>query len=747
MSFTFYAQHDQSDCGPACLRMVARAYGLQVSQAQLKQTAAMTASGLNLAGLTTLAGQLGFETHPAKLSVADLEQHLPLPAILHWNQQHYVVLYRISKGNFFIADPASGKTKLSRDNFLKHWLNDDGAQTEAGIALLMEPGDNFSKGKYTTGEAEPVAAEKKISGYLRKYKAPVAGMIVLTALLAALQLLPPYLTRSIVDKAIGRGDYNMLVLLLAAQCCLVLGRISGEYIRTRALAMLSSKINISILSDLVAKLLRLPISYFSIHTKGGILQRMQDHSRIEAFLTGAVLTIVFAVFSLLFFAAALAWSSVTIFLIFLGSAILYATWVLYFMSKRKKLDYERFHITVQENNTTLQLLEGAQEIRLFGIEDAIREKWDEVQQKNYDMNMRITRLDQWQRTGGTLINESRNLAIIFILAGMVMSGSLSLGTMMAIQLIIGQLGGPVEQVITFSQNWQHALISMERINAIHQVPDEGEGEHKWSDDHTSTANEERKGAQKGIVLNNVSFAYPGDNDEPVLHHISCSILPGKTTAVVGASGSGKTTLFKLLLKYYPAAEGHISVNGIDLDNYLHKPWRSRCGVVMQDSYIFPDTVLRNIVPGNAVVNQERLREAIRIARVEDVISRLPQGIHTKIGEEGHGISSGQKQRILIARVVYKDPEFIFLDEATNNLDALNEKMIHEELKEYFRNKTVVIVAHRLSTIRSADQILVMQKGNICESGEHDQLIQAGGVYFSLVQQQLSAGEQEHALIS
>lgn len=729
--FRFYLQHDSMDCGPACLRMVARYYGLKTDQSAIKNLSGMTNTGLSLLGLNITAEKLGFSTQAAKLEIGELEQ-APLPAILHWNQQHYVVLYRVARGQFYIADPAAGKMVLDRTSFIRHWADGD-AETCEGTALLLEPAGDFKPGKFAdenTGKNE-TGGKKKLLEYLFRHRSQSLWLLLLLTAGAAVQLIPSYLTKNIVDRAITRADLSFLALLLIAQFCLLVGRIGLEYGRGKLLLFLSTRINISIGSDFISKLLKLPLPFFNTQTKGNILQRMQDHSRIESFLTGAVLNIVFAVISLVIFLVILFVSDLSIFLIFLGSTTLYVCWVFYFMQRRKKLDYERFELTVKENNVTLKILEGMQEIRLFGIEESVKEDWHHIREKNYGMNLKLFRLSQLQQGGGLLINETRNIIILFFLAGMVISGQVSLGTMMAIQLIIGQLSAPVEQLVTFSQSWQQAGISMDRINEIHGTADEEEMQPGRKADERDTLIHE-----KTIRFRDVSFAYPGAGNERVLDQVCCTIPVGKTTAIVGSSGSGKTTLLKLLLKYYSPGDGSITINGLDLDHYRHRSWRMKCGVVMQDSFIFPDTIARNIAPGNQEIDRDRLAEAIRIARIGDLVNQLPAGVETKIGSEGQGISSGQRQRILIARVIYKNPDFIFLDEATNNLDTFNEKLIHEELRNFFRNKTVIIVAHRLSTIRSADQILVLKQGKISESGNHDELTKINGEYLGLIRNQL-----------
>ncbi len=766
--FPFYRQYDAMDCGPTCLQMITRYYGKKTALEDIRKMCEINKSGVNLLGINNTAEQLGFSTVNVKISLHDLVAENNLPAILHWDQNHFVVLYKIKRRKYYIADPGTGKIVLNETDFKKHWCINTDEGIDEGIALLLEPSETFSKATLPTtivslggGEDQPKA--KKIIDYLKGQKKGLA-VILLTLLIALVfQSLLPYITKNVVDKGIRGKDLHFLILMLIGQFCLLCGRLIIEFIRGAAVLKIGTQINISILSDFIIKLIKLPLSFFDAQTKGSIMQRMNDHSRIENFITGSSLSILFSTISLVVFSVVLASYSLIIFAVFVTASIIYAVWVISFLSRKKQLDYKRFELAAKEQNVTMQLLEGIQEIKLFGMENTIQQKWKQLQLLLYKINMRIFRLNQWQQTGAVLINEAKNIVILFIAATFVINGQITLGTMMAIQMIIGQLNSPVEQFLSFLQSWQNANISMNRINEIHLLTDE-ENEHagkKYELPKLQLVNvvggkpaQEQFAAniannlldaaalfnKEGILFKNVSYTYPGAGNERVLNDITATIPVGKTTAIVGMSGSGKTTFLKLLLKYYEPQEGAIHIGGLPLLEYDHKLWRSKCGTVMQDSYIFPDTIAQNIALGIEKIDRAQLINAAKTANIYDFIEELPLGFETKIGVEGHGISIGQRQRILIARAVYKDPEFIFFDEATNSLDTNNERIIHDNLQQFFNKRTVIIVAHRLSTVRAADQIIVMKKGQIIEKGTHKELIAIKGEYYTLVKNQLELGD-------
>lgn len=633
-----------------------------------------------------------------------------------------------------------GLIKYKQKEFEQHWLSSNNNNENCGIALLLEPTPAFYNNEYDDSYSE---TGKRGFGNLIKYLYPYKKLIVqliLGLLLGSLlQLIFPFLTQSIVDTGINTGNIHFITIILFAQLALFAGRISVDFIKAWILYHISSRININILTDFLIKLMKLPVSYFDSKKTGDIMQRMNDHSRIQNFLTGTSLTTLFSVFNLVIFSVVLGMYNLSVFLIFVVASVLYVLWIIIFLKKRRQLDYRQFDIAATEQSKTIQIVQGMQEIKLHGCEKPKRWEWERLQAKTFKLGMKGLALNQWQQTGAFFINEGKNIIITFLAATAVVNGQMTLGGMLAIQYIIGQLNSPIEQMINFVQSWQLAKISLDRLNEIHQLKDE----EALSVLHGGSSGGELSKVlptNKTIDLVNVSFTYPGAGNEAVLKDINLTIPQGKTTAIVGTSGSGKTTLLKLLLKFYETYKGNVKVGGNDIVNLSHRAWRKSIGVVMQESFMFSDSIAANIAIGDEIINTVKLKEAATIANVLEFIESLPLGFNTKIGAEGIGISAGQKQRILIARAVCKNPDYIFFDEATNSLDANNETVIMKNLSAFFENKTVVVVAHRLSTVKNADQIVVLNNGMITERGTHNELTSLRGEYYTLVKNQLELGD-------
>jgi ATP-binding cassette subfamily B protein len=771
MPFPHYTQLDAMDCGPTCLRMVARHHGKHYNLETLRERSYITREGVSLLGISRAAESIGFRTMGVKLTFEQLRDEAPLPAIVHWNQVHFVVVYKISgkKGSetVHVADPAGGLVKYPRKEFTKCWVStiesntdsqsehtakaneilsrinlsgkevrfssDDMASIfssstikgeERGIALLLEPTPDFYA-------ARDEKLNKRSFGFLFSYLRPYHKMLVqlfLGLLLGSmLQLLFPFLTQSIVDQGIGNRNISFIFLVLIAQLVLTLSRVSVEFIRGWILLHLGTRINISLISDFLSKLMRLPMRYFDTKMTGDLMQRIGDHRRIESFLTSTSLSVIFSLVNLIIFGVVLLMYSPQIFLIFFVGSAIYALWVWLFLKKRAELDHRRFAQMSANQSNLIQLIQGMQEIKLSGCEQQKRWEWESIQARLFRVGIKGLALSQYQQSGAILINEFKNIVITVIAAKSVVDGNLTLGMMMAVQYIIGQLNSPIDQLINFINVTQDAKISLERLGEVHLREDEENIE-------SSTISEIPD--QADLSIQNLSFRYEGPDSDLVLNNVSITILHGKQTAIVGTSGSGKTTLVKLLLGFYPTTSGEIRIGTNNLDAFSLRRWREECGVVMQDGFIFSDTIARNIAPGVEIINKSRLLNAARIANIGDFISALPLGYNTKIGSEGHGLSQGQKQRILIARAVYKDPKFIFFDEATNALDANNEKVILENLQEFVKGRTSVVVAHRLSTVKNADQIVVIEKGKVVEVGTHKELSEQKGAYYTLVKNQL-----------
>jgi ATP-binding cassette subfamily B protein len=707
--------------------MIANHYGRKYSLEYLRKQSGISREGVSLLGISEAAENIGFRTVGAKLSWDQLKKEAPLPCIVYWNQVHFVVLYKIKGDKVFIADPAAGKITYSKDEFLQRWLNAKTNGQNSGIALLLHTTPKF----YELEEDRKDRLDfSRLFQYLLPYKNLLFQLALGLLVGSVLQLIFPFLTQAVVDIGINTRDINFIYLILIAQVMLFIGRTGVEFLRSWILLHMSTRINISILSDFLIKLMKLPMPYFEAKMTGDIMQRMEDHQRIQNFLTSQTLSTLFSFATLLVFAAVLAYYHTLIFFVFLISSVLYIGWVMLFLKKRAELDHRRFGIASGDQSNVIQLIQGMQEIKLNNCEKQKRWEWERLQANLFHYKVKNLSLTQYQQAGAFFINEGKNIGITFLSAIAVVNGQLTLGAMMAIQYIIGQLNSPIQQLIGFVQSTQDAHLSLERLNEIHQQEDEEPADKYFI---------YQLPKKQDISINNLTFTYPGAGNEPVLKTINLEIPEGKTTAIVGMSGSGKTTLLKLLLKFYPLDNGDIRIGDNNLDTISHRVWRRHCGVVMQDGFIFSDNIANNISVGENHPDMEKLEHAVKTANIHSFIESLPLGYNTKIGSEGNGISQGQKQRILIARAVYKNPEFIFFDEATNALDANNERIIMENLHEFFKNRTVIVVAHRLSTVKNADNIVVLEEGKLIEQGTHQELTYNEGPYYELVKNQLELG--------
>lgn len=739
-SFPYYQQLDTMDCGPSCLRMVAKYYGRSYSLQTLRERSFITRQGVSMLGISDAAESIGIRTQGVRVSLQQLIEDVSLPCILHWNQNHFVVLYDIRKKKklfskvmegytFCISDPDQGKYSIDKAGFEKCWISIKDEGKEAGFALLLTPTPEFYE---CIDDQEQ--QKKNLSFYLRylfPYKSQLFQLVIGMLLGSIFSLIFPFLTQAMVDQGIGNNNLNFITLILISQLVLSIIQMGVGFIQSWISLHMNTRISITLISDFIAKLMRLPIRFFDAKNIGDILQRIGDHGRIQSFMTGTTLSTLFSFFNFFIFAGIMAYYNLGILIVFLVGNTLYLLWILSFMCYRRKLDNARFAQAAANQSNIVQLITGMQEIKLNNCEKQQRWKWESIQVKLFTISIKGTALAQAQQVGSVFFSQTTSLLISFLSAKAVVDGEITLGMMMSISYIIGQLSGPIGQVISFSQSFQDAKISLERLNEINNK----EKEIVLVNDKINVLPE-----NKDITLENVCFSYDGADRDYVLENLHLVIPEKKVTAIVGASGSGKTTLIKLLLGFYEPNKGSVKVGETPLKNINPHLWRAHTGSVMQDGFIFSDTIAQNIAVGEEQIDIERLCHAVTVANIRDFIDSLPLGYNSKIGMEGNGISQGQRQRILIARAVYKNPEYLFFDEATNALDANNEKEIMEHLRQFYEGKTVVVVAHRLSTVRDADKIVVLDKGQVAEEGTHNELTQKQGLYYQLVKNQLELGQ-------
>lgn len=727
MGFKVYIQYDSSDCGATCLRMIARYYGKKMSQHFFHSRISTTRSGTSLLHICEQADIIGLENTALLMDYEELCHEAKFPCIVHWKKTHFVVVVKIDGNKVHVADPAFGLIVYEDNEFLENWIsvtNEHGISQ--GIVLLLEPNSIFYMLKDDAGKGNSF---KFIFNYLFRYKKVIAHLFFSLLVSSLILLIIPFLSQAIVDIGVNEKNVNFIYIILLSQLALLAGRTTLDFIRRRFLLHMSAKVNLSLMSDFFKKLMELSMDFFNVKHMGDLIQRMEDHDRIQRFITTQTLNFVFVVFNVIIFGVVLYWYSIYVFVVFLLGSVLYCVWISLFLKKRRTIDYKLFDQKARNKNKILQLLYGMEEIKLQGCKNQKRREWEQIQMSLFKVNLSSLSLQQTQEAGSIFINEVKNILIILITAILVIRGELTLGMMMAIQFIIGQLNVPIMQIMDFILDYQDIKISLERVNEIHSLPEENKGRAE-----TITTSD------SSIYISDLTFQYNTLLDDKALNNISFIIPQNKITAIVGASGSGKTTLIKLLLGYYKPTSGSISIGDKNINNIDLDTWRRQCGVVMQSSYIFSDTIAKNIAISEKEIDFDKLNNAATLANINEFVKSLPIAYDTLIGTDGQDLSQGQKQRILISRIVYKNAKYIFLDEATNSLDAENEKVITNNLNDFYKEKTVVIVAHRLSTVKNADQIIVLDNGEITEMGTHWELIEKKGKYYRLVKDQLELGE-------
>lgn len=720
-------QFDTMDCGPSCLEMIARYHGRKISKQFVKSLCQQDRQGTSLAGIARAAETLGFRTLAVKVSFDDLKQKAPLPCIAFWPHGHFVVIYRIRGNAVYLADPAAGLTTYTKAEFEACWLDTD--QQNWGVILLLEPTKQLlsvdAKSQSFNSQRSATAFSDLGWSLWRDVRRHLWPLGIGIALVLFVQLILPFLSATVVDAGVMNRNLNLVAVILLAQMVLVISRLSVNLLQECMLAHIGVRIDMRLVSQFLMKLTRLPLSFFDGKLIGDLMQRINDHKSLQQLLTNTLWQVLLATLSLLVFGAALALFQPSLFVIYLGGSALYIGYIALFIKRQRLLNLKTFHLSAQKQGIVIEFLAGMQEIKLNNAEQQRRWQWEAAQHAIGKVQVKSQMLSQLQGTGGLAINEIKNLVLTLLVAKAVISGEMSLGTMVAVQYVIGQLSWPLNQIAMLIGQSHEAALSYLRAKEIHQVRDE---------EDLSTG--VQPGEHSDIEFNNVSFGYGGTSTKRLFQNLSFTIPAGKTTAIVGRSGSGKTTLLRLILKFYPPDGGEIRLGGVNLNEVSHRQWRELCGIVMQDGYIFSDTVTRNIAVADELVDMKRVVEVARLAEIDTFVESLSLGYETRIGRDGVGISRGQAQRLLIARALYKDPKYMFFDEATSALDAETESVIVSRLRDVMRGKTAVVIAHRMSTVRHADQIILIDGGKVVEVGTHEELVGSRGSYYSLVRNQL-----------
>lgn len=725
-SFPNVRQLGAMDCGPTCIKMIAKYYGRDFSVSFLREKCFITKLGVNLLGISEAAETIGLRTTGVKINYDGLLESKPFPCIIHWKNNHFVVLYKMTRNRVFISDPAMGLVSYNKQEFIEGWAHGD----ETGFALFIEPSTEFYESEFDGVEEKQISSTKFLLDYMRGYMPYFMQIFMGMMIGSVIMLFTPFLTQSIVDKGINGLDINFINLILVGQIILFLGGAFVEIIRSWILLHIGSRINVSLISDFLKKLLSLKIQFFESHLIGDILRRVEDHKRIERLLTVTSLSTIFSIINLILFSVILVIYDFKIFSVFFIGSSLSIVWVTMFLKQKKKLDFKYFETYSKNYNKLIEIIKGVEEIKLSNSNKQKRWEWEENQARIFKINIKALSVEQLQNNGANIINQLTTILITYFSAKAVVAGHYSLGSMFAINMIVGQLKSPINQIIEFIPLLQEAKLGLDRILEVH-VQEQEETHFNKTIASIDKAED--------LVLENLSFSYTGDPANLVLKNINLVIPAGKTTAIVGSSGSGKSTLMKLLLRFYEPSLGKINIGSDNFNALYFSVWRANIGVVMQEGKIFSDTIANNIALG-LKVDMKRVVECAKKACIDEFITEsLPLAYNTQIGDEGVPMSLGQKQRILLARAFYKNPNYMFLDEATSALDAKNEKMVVENLEQFCVNRTVVVIAHRLSTVVNADQIVVLNRGEVAEVGTHKELVALQGIYYNLVKNQLELG--------
>ena len=718
-------QLDAMDCGPACLAYISKIYDKKYSLQYLREICYISKRGVTLLGILEAGKAIGFEVFSTKVDLDTIINKVKLyPCIIHWEQNHFVVLNKIvktkkSKLYFYLMDPRSGFIKLNEKQFRNGWLGNN----DKGIVAFFEPKDEFLN---ISIEKQKKINYEELLYSLHPYKKKFVLLIFLVFASSLITLVFPFFTKELIDNGISQKNLNLISLILLAQLSLFLGSMIINVIRNWLTLYIGTYVSINLISDFITKLVKLPMKNFDNHMIGDLNQRIIDNERIERLITSESITTFFSIFSFLVFFVVLAYFNIITLVIYFALTLIGLLWSIYWINKKKILDFYEFQLKSKNQESIFEIFSGIRDIKLFQLENFKLTKWQSVQNELLSLNIKILKIDQIQTFGYQFINQLKNIIVTYFVAILVLKGKMSLGTLLSISYIIGEMNSPIAQLVSFIKKLQEAKLSFTRLSEIStQLPEENNFNKQLN-----TKNNE------GIVINNLSFSYENIQSSIVLNNINITIPNSKVTAIVGHSGSGKTTLMKILLRFYEPTKGNIYFNGDDILTISPNDLRKHIGTVLQDGFIFSETIERNVVTNSEEADLEKLNNALKIACIFDFVNSLPQKHNTIIGSLGNNLSTGQKQRILIARAIYKNPNYLFLDEATSALDSKTEKIIHNNLIEFYKNKTVLIIAHRLSTVKNADNIIVLDSGKVVESGNHKELIEKKGAYYDLINNQL-----------
>jgi len=723
-SFISFRQTDKKDCGPTCLRIICRYYDKIISIEYLRELTNVSHFGTTLYGLSTAAEKLGFRTITSKMTFKNFVKNFSLPTIVHWKQNHFIVVYKVKRNYIYVADPAIGKMKYDYKSFLEGWSSYENEEA-VGVALYLEPTPQI----YAEDDSPKISFSyflSYFSNYKKQYLQVILGMLASMVI----GFLVPFTTKSVIDIGINGKNINFINLMLIAQFVLAFSTIAIGFIQSWLFMHIATKIGLSITIGYIAKVMKLKIPYIERKTLGDFMQRMSDNGRIQAFISTSTISTVFSFTNVIIFGVVMATYNLKVLAVFLIGSSIYALWILLFIKKRREFDMKKFEQNSESQTSIVQIFNGIRDIKLFNFEKYKRWEWERIQAKIFKLSMRQLSLSQVQQTGAFVIEQSKNIIITYIIVTSVINGEISFGTMIAMQYILAQMGSPLQQLISLINSYQDAKVSLDRIAEIHNQEDE-----ETLEDELNRINNPIEITSRTIQFQEVTFSYNKLILEPILNNINLTFPEGKFTAVVGASGCGKTTLIKLLLRFYSVDRGSISIGDLDLNNISINMWRNQCGAVLQDGYLFSGTIGENVALSSEGFDQASVISACKSTNIHDFIKTLPLGYKTKIGENGMDLSQGQKQRLLIARILYKKPDFVFFDEATNALDAENEKIVMKSLRTELVNKTIIFVSHRLSAISNADNIIVMDKGKVVEQGNHIHLMNSGGLYFNMFNSQ------------